>query len=312
MSIDAPLVATTVFLLGLTTAAALYFALATARKAGSIRLREQAAAGLDSAPSRLSKSSVQWGGPSGRALARWVRRLEGVEWTRKTILKAQRTLILAGFDRADQVAIYLAARILTPVLLIIAALAFGRVYPRWHGAAIVGGAIFGYLLPDYVLGKLAYRRRRLILHELPAILDLLVVTLEAGMGLTEAIRIVGRETERRGQVLGKELTTAAAEMSAGVSLEDSLQGVAERTGADDVKAVAAVLIQSKEIGGRMGPALRAAAELLTTKRRLRAEESAQRSSIKMLVPLVLLILPAMMIIILGPALIQIFELLMGV
>jgi tight adherence protein C len=166
-------------------------------------------------------------------------------------------------------------------------------------------------LPGNIVKRLGRKRQLIILHELPAILDLLVVTLEAGQGLLEAIRVVGRETARQGRVLGKELATAAAEMSAGISLEDSMRNLSERTGVDDLKAIGAVFIQSKEIGGRLGPSLRAAAELLSAKRRLMAEEAAQKSSVKMLLPLVLLILPAMMIIILGPAIIQIFQLIMG-
>ncbi len=307
----APLVAFTVFVLGLTMAAGLYFALLATRRAGAARVRAQGP-GLEAIPSRLARAPMALGGVSGRLLTAWVNWLESGERTRRMVRKAQSHLLLAGFDRVEQVAIYLGARLLTPVVLVVSAILFGAAYPEWRGVAILGGAIFGFLLPDWLLAKLARRRQRTILHELPPILDLTVVTLEAGLGLMEAIRIVGRETERRGQVLGRELSTAAAEMAAGVSLNDALHALAERTGVDDVKAVVAVLIQSQEIGGRMGPALRAAAELLTTKRRLRAEESAQRSSIKMLVPLVLLILPAMMIIILGPALIQIFELLMGV
>lgn len=310
MPYTAPSVATTVFVLGVAGAVALYFALVATRRATHVRLRGQIA-GLDSVPSRLAKPSMQWSGVSGRFLGWWINRLDSTARARRMVRSAQSHLILAGFDRTDQVAIYMAARILTPVVLVAAAVVFGEADPRWRSVAIVGGVIFGYLLPDYVLVKLARRRQRVILHELPPILDLLVVTLEAGLGLMEAIRVVGRETERRGQVLGKELSTAAAEMATGVSLNDALHNLAERTGVDEMKAVVAVLIQSKDIGGRMGPALRAAAGLLTNRRRLRAEESAQRSSIKMLLPLVLLILPAMMIIILGPALIQIFELLVG-
>lgn len=307
----APSVATLVFLLTITGAVAMYYGLIAGRKAAPVRLREPG--GMASpAPTPLSRTAAGWAGPGGGALVRWVTRLEGGKRTRAVVHKARSALILAGFDRPDEVGIYLGARIVTPVLLTVAGALYGAAYPRWRGVAIVGGAIVGYLLPDYLLGKLARRRRKRILHELPVIIDLLVVTLEAGMGLMEAVRIVGRETSRRRLVLGRELATAAAEMSAGVSLDNSLRNLADRTGVDDVKAMAAVLIQSTEIGGRMGPALRAAAELLTTKRRLRAEEAAQRSSIKMLVPLVLLVLPAMMIIILGPALMQIFELLMGV
>lgn len=306
---SAPVIAAAVFLLGLTTAAGLYFGLLAPRRAGRGHFRGHfgGAAVLGDTPSRLARSSVRWSGTSGRIFDRWVKWTATAEETGSL----HTALARAGFNRPDQAAVYLAVRIATPVLMISAAMVYGSLHPRWRDAAILGGAVIGYLLPDYVLSRLGQRRRKKILRELPTVLDLLVVTLEAGMGLEAAIKIVGREAERQHRVLGKEFATAAAEMSAGVRLEDSLNGLAERTGVDDVKSTVAVLIQSKEIGGRLGPSLRAAAELLTSKRRLKAEEAAQKSSIKMLIPLVLLVLPAMMIIILGPAVIQIFEMLAG-
>jgi tight adherence protein C len=137
------------------------------------------------------------------------------------------------------------------------------------------------------------------------------VSLEAGLGIGESIKVIGHETERQGRLLGAELSTVAAEMSAGLSLEDSLRNLDERTGVEDIKSLAALIVQCEKMGGRLGPALRSSSELLTTKRRLRAEEAAQKSAIKMLIPLVLLILPAMMIVILGPAVIQIVHVLAG-
>jgi tight adherence protein C len=136
------------------------------------------------------------------------------------VRKSRSALILAGFDGNEQLALYLITRILTPVLLVSAAMAFGAAHARWRGIAIVGSAVVGYLLPDYVLGKLTQRRKRKILHELPVIIELLVVTLEAGMGLMEAVRIVGRETSRQGMVLAKELSTAAAARAAGPARDD--------------------------------------------------------------------------------------------
>ena len=173
------------------------------------------------------------------------------------------------------------------------------------------GISLGYLLPEYTVRQIARKRRLRISRELPAALDLMVVTLEAGLSIGDAIRIAGHELSRLGYLVGRELVTAAAEMRAGLSLEDSLQNLAARTGSDDVRALAALLIQSEKIGGHLGPPLRASADLLSFNRRQRAEEAAQRSAIKMLVPLVLLILPAMMIIILGPAAIQIIEVIGG-
>jgi len=140
---------------------------------------------------------------------------------------------------------YRAIRVAAVVLVLLAGMLIASAYPRWRLPAVLGGAVVGYLMPGYVLKRLGQRRQRTIMRELPWTLDLLVVSLEAGLGLIEAIRVVGRETSRLGQQLGKELSTAAAEMGAGVSVDNSLHGLAERTGLDDVKATAAVLIQSR-------------------------------------------------------------------
>jgi tight adherence protein C len=244
-------------------------------------------------------------------LAWWVSKADAADHNAPRVRQTHIALTRAGFNQVEQLAVYRAARVASFVLVIALGLVIAHFYPRWRVPAVLGGAVIGYLLPGNIVKRLGRKRQLTILHELPAILDLLVVTLEAGQGLLEAIRVVGRETARQGRVLGKEFTTAAAEMSAGVSLEDSMRNLSERTGVDDLKAIGAVFIQSKEIGGRLGPSLRAAGELLSTKRRLMAEEAAQKSSVKMLLPLVLFILPAMMIIILGPAIIQIFQMIMG-
>ena len=302
------MVAITVFLLGMTTVMALYFGLTMAGQPRASRVRERASA---SGSSSIARSSVQWGGIAGRLLGWWVNRTADADQNAPEVRQAHIALTRAGFDQVEQLAIYRATRVASFVLLILMGVVIAHFYPRWRIPAILGGAVVGYLLPGNIIKRLGRKRQLVILHELPAILDLLVVTLEAGQGLLEAIRVVGRETARQGRLLGKEFTTAAAEMSAGVTLEDSMRNLSERTGVEDLKAVGAVFVQSKEIGGRLGPSLRAAADLLSAKRRLMAEEAAHKSSVKMLLPLVLLILPAMMIIILGPAIIQIFQLITG-
>jgi tight adherence protein C len=301
------MVAITVFFLGMATVMALYFGL-TAERPQASWVRERAPA---SDSSSIARSSLQWNGIAGQLLGWWVTRTADADQNAPEVQQAHIALTRAGFNQVEQLAIYRATRVASFVLVILMGLVMAHFYPRWRIPALLGGAVIGYLLPGDIVKRLGRRRQLTILHELPAILDLLVVTLEAGQGLLEAIRIVGRETARQGRVLGKEFATAAAEMSAGVTLEDSMRNLSERTGVDDLKAVGAVFIQSKEIGGRLGPSLRAAADLLSAKRRLMAEEAAQKSSVKMLLPLVLLILPAMMIIILGPAIIQIFQMIMG-
>jgi tight adherence protein C len=303
------MVAITVFFLGLTTVMALYYGF-TADEPRHSWERERAAARY-SGSGTLARSSLQWNGIPGQLLAWWVSKADAADQNAPRVRQTHIALTRAGFNQVEQLAVYRAARVASFVLVIALGLVIAHFYPRWRVPAVLGGAVIGYLLPGNIVKRLGRKRQLTILHELPAILDLLVVTLEAGQGLLEAIRVVGRETARQGRVLGKEFTTAAAEMSAGVSLEDSMRNLSERTGVDDLKAIGAVFIQSKEIGGRLGPSLRAAGELLSTKRRLMAEEAAQKSSVKMLLPLVLFILPAMMIIILGPAIIQIFQMIMG-
>ena len=303
------MIAITVFFLGLATVMGLYFGL-TAEQPRSSWARARTADSYRGSSS-LARSSLQWGGITGRLLAWWVKITADGDQNKLKVQQAHTALTRAGFNQVEQLAVYRAARVIAFVLAILTGLVIEQFYPRWWIPALLGGAVIGYLLPAKIVKRLGRKRQLTILHELPAMLDLLVVTLEAGQGLLEAIRIVGRETARQGRVLGKELATAAAEMSAGLSLEDAMSNLSRRTGVDDLKTIGAVFIQSKEIGGRLGPSLRAAGELLIAKRRLMAEEAAQKSSVKMLLPLVLLILPAMMLIILGPAIIQIFQMLMG-
>lgn len=303
------MIAVSVFFLAIATVMALYFGL-TAEQPRTSWTRERGAASYSDSSS-LARSSLQWGGIRGRLLTWWVKKTADTDQNAPEVQQTHVALTRAGFNQVEQLAVYRATRVISLVLAVLTGLVIAHFYPRWWIPALLGGAVIGYLLPGHIVKHLGRKRQLTIQHELPAILDLLVVTLEAGQGLLEAIRVVGRETARQHRVLGKEFVTAAAEMSAGVSLEDAMANLSQRTGVDDLKAIGAVFIQSKEIGGRLGPSLRAAAELLGAKRRLMAEESAQKSSVKMLLPLVLLILPAMMLIILGPAIIQILAMLMG-
>ncbi len=301
-------IAVAVFLLGLTTIVALYLGLNEHPRGIWFQKR---GAQRYTAANALAPSSLHFEGFAGVLLEWWVKLTGGGDKNTPEVQRIRLALNRAGVRQVEQLALYRAARVACFVLLLSAGFVLSRSYPRYAVTTILGGAIVGYVLPGYLVGRMAQRRQRMILHELPAILDLLVVTLEAGQGLLEAIKIVGRETSRQGRVLGGELATAAAEMGAGLSLELSMRNLAERTGVEELKSVAAVLIQNKEIGGSLGPSLRAASELLSAKRRLKAEEAAQKTSVKMLLPLVLLILPAMMLIILGPAIIQIVELMRG-
>jgi pilus assembly protein TadC len=176
---------------------------------------------------------------------------------------------------------------------------------------IIAAAI-GAWVPFYLVMRRAKERQFEIGNQLSSVLDLLVVCVEAGLGIIEAIKIVGSETERRGQEIGRELAMVSAELSAGSSLGQALRGLAERTSVEDVKPLAATMIQSEQLGAQMGPALRSISDGLRSTRRLRAEEAAQKTTIKILFPLVFFILPAMMAVIVGPAMIQVMRALSGV
>lgn len=221
--------------------------------------------------------------------------------------KSQSALVQAGWSGFEAVAVFRIAQFIGAAACVLGAV---TVAGLWRGNPLlmgVGGAALGYLAPQIIVSRIAKRRREQIYRELPSVLDLLVATLEAGLGLAEAIRMIGRETERHGSILGHEMSIAAGEIEAGVSIADSLRNLGERIGVDDVRSLAALLIQSGKMGGRLAPALRSASELLNSRRKLRAEEQAHRAAVKMLIPLVGLMLPAMVIVIVGPAGIQLFR-----
>ncbi len=219
--------------------------------------------------------------------------------------KMSRLLVQAGFIRSVDNQVFQVARICTIGGGLVAGLliAWFIHHPPLIGAG--AGAALGYVLPGYYLARKARFRQNEIARQLSDVLDLLVVCVEAGLGLFEAIRIVGAETERQRQAIGRELSMVSGEIAAGASLGQALRGLADRTAVEDIKPLAATLIQSEQLGAQMAPALRASSDALRTRRRLRAEEAAQKTTVKILFPLVLFVLPAMMMVIVGPAIIQI-------
>jgi tight adherence protein C len=174
----------------------------------------------------------------------------------------------------------------------------------------VCGALFGAIAPSYVVTRRARRRQSAISRELADAIDLLVVCVEAGLGLHESVKIVGQEAEHQKLAIGRELSLVSADIAAGGSMGQALRNLADRTAVEDIRPLAATLIQSEQLGAQIAPALRASSDALATRRRLRAEEAAQKVSVKILFPLVLLVLPAMMTVVLGPAMIHIFRTLM--
>jgi len=168
-------------------------------------------------------------------------------------------------------------------------------------------AIGGYLLPSYWLYARKRTRQEQIFHTLPDILDLVTVCVEAGLSMDAAL-IKAVETPQFGNdPLAMEIKIAANETRAGKPRIEAMRDMAERTMVDDVKAFVTMLAQTERFGTSLSRALRSYADSLRTKRRQIAEETAAKTTIKMIFPLILFIMPALLVVILGPALVQIVK-----
>ncbi|HYB90543.1 MAG TPA: type II secretion system F family protein [Candidatus Binataceae bacterium] len=224
--------------------------------------------------------------------------------------KLVQTLAQAGYLKSAAPQAYQVTRVLLAVGGGVIGLIFGVFVHRTMAEPVMfclGGVGVGIFVPSYYLGRRARARQTAIARELSDVLDLLVVCVEAGLGIYEAIKVVGSECERQGQEIGLELNLVASEISAGATLGQALRGLADRTAVDDIKPLAATLIQSEQLGAQIAPALHASSDALRTRRRLRAEESAQKASVKILFPLVIFVLPAMIAVIVGPAMLQVIR-----
>jgi tight adherence protein C len=169
-------------------------------------------------------------------------------------------------------------------------------------------ATCGYYLPNVILDRVIKRRKRDIFENIPDALDLLTVCVEAGLSLERALVKVSAEIHIKSVTLGQELQLMLMEVRAGFSKEKALRNFALRIGLDDVDSLVAMLIQSERFGTSIGDALRVYSETLRGKRRMVAEEAAAKIGLKLLFPLVFCIFPTLLMVLLGPAGIQLTKL----
>ena len=165
-------------------------------------------------------------------------------------------------------------------------------------------ASIGYYLPNVTLNQIAHRRQREIFETLPDALDLLTVCVEAGLSLERAFVKVAGEIHIKSVTLAQELQLVLMEMRAGFSKERALRNFALRSGVNDVDTLVAMLIQSERFGTSVGDSLRVYSDNLRNKRRLLAEECAAKIGLKLLFPLIFCIFPTLLMVLLGPAAIQ--------
>lgn len=169
---------------------------------------------------------------------------------------------------------------------------------------LLAAAAFGYYLPNVVLSRIVMRRKREIFESIPDALDLLTVCVEAGLSLERGLVKVASEIHIKSVTLAQELQLVLMEMRAGFSKEKALRNFALRVGVDDIDAMVAMLIQSERFGTSIGDALRVYSENLRMKRRVIAEEAAAKIGLKLLFPLIFCIFPTLLLVLLGPAGIQ--------
>jgi tight adherence protein C len=172
---------------------------------------------------------------------------------------------------------------------------------------MVGIGAFGFFLPRFILKRMIKERQHRIKVGLPDALDLTVICVEAGLALDQAMMRVGEDLRHAHPELSSEFHLVNLEMRAGKPRVEALQNLAARTGADDIRQLVATLVQTDRFGTSVAQALRVHSDSLRTERRQRAEEQAAKTSIKMIIPLVLFILPSILIVTLGPAIIQLYR-----
>lgn len=176
--------------------------------------------------------------------------------------------------------------------------------------SILTGAL-GFYLPDWYIGSVRKKRIEAIFLALPDALDLMVVCVEAGLGLDTAMRRVTAELSTSCPVLCEEFAISNFQVQMGRARKDVLRDLGTRSGVDDMRALAAVVIQAEKFGSSIGGALRVQSDSMRLRRRQLAEERAAKTAVKIMIPLVLFIFPGVFVILVGPAGIQIAKTMMG-
>ena len=222
--------------------------------------------------------------------------------TTKELGQLRLRLVQAGFRRDEAMPIFFGIRILFALALF--SLFASSLVLRPNMTLALGGLAIGYLLPGMLLARMAKRRAHRIRLALADALDLLVVSVEAGLGLDQALTRVGSELAFAYPDLSDELRLVNLELRAGKARADALRNLGERTGVDDLASLVTMLIQTDKFGTSVAQALRVYSETLRTKRRQRAEEAAAKTGVKMVFPLVFCIFPAIWIVTIGPAVIK--------
>ena len=226
--------------------------------------------------------------------------------------KIQKQLMQAGYRAPEAAtafrAIQITMVIALPTIVSIVCFLLNRPLMNFMVWGLFGMAL-GFYLPKYILWKKTLARQQRITWGLADAMDLMVVTVEAGLGLNAALNRVGAELKDLHPDMHDELELVNLEIRVGRSREEALRNLAERTGVDDIRSFVALLIQADRFGSSIATAVRVFADSLRTKRRQRAEQAAAKASLKLLFPLTCFLFPVIIIVILAPSLFSLMDLL---
>ncbi|MEY4268096.1 MAG: hypothetical protein RIS90_2631 [Pseudomonadota bacterium] len=224
--------------------------------------------------------------------------------------RTRRLLLQAGIRSRNAPAVFYGAKTLLPLLAMTLGYGLAQLVNATNDRntlllALLLGATVACYLPNLVLWRLRLRRQLDLLDAFPDAADLLLICVESGLGLDSALLRVAEEVKQRSLALAQEIHLTNLEIRAGIGRGLALRNMGERTGLDEVASLAAMLSQAERFGTSVGESLRAYSDDLRQRRQMRTEEASAKVSTKMLFPLVLCIFPAIILVILGPALIRI-------
>jgi len=227
----------------------------------------------------------------------------------KEMTRLRRRLVRAGYQDMTAVGVYTLAQLVTPLVFGLLPLLYGPFGTVWPAMLVF--ALVGWFIPSFILDYITGRRQKVIRNGLPDALDLLIVCLESGSGMDQAILRVSEELELAYPPLAEELKMLVTETRAGKPRLEAFRNFSSRTGVDDVRALVAMLVQTDRFGTSVSQALRTHAEVSRTKRRQRAEEKAAKIGVKLVFPLVFCLFPAFFVVTLGPAVVRFVRVFFG-
>ncbi|MEK7404728.1 MAG: type II secretion system F family protein [Acidobacteriota bacterium] len=252
-------------------------------------------------------------GAAGAAglLIRTIRRVgEKVPISPQDASRTRRYLIAAGYRSDTALVTYYGVKVLLCIAMAGLIFALRSQLPAvmvLRVILVVGGVLAGFFIPNLVLDHLISKRHEEIRFALPDALDLMVVSVEGGLALDQAIQVVSRELDITHPSICDELKLVTLEMRAGTRRADALRHLADRTGETEIRSLVAILVQTDRFGTSMAESLRIHSEFLRIRRRQDAEERANKVGVKLVFPIFFCILPSMFLVTGGPAILQVFK-----